>query len=280
MWRGRSNAECICSISLLRHLNFRKTEFQKGCAVHNLGETRSSQQPNHLLLSADTFVRTPLPGMKRCTAIVHASPAIGAKFAQYTAEFEAGGELGSTAAQRFVFVVEGGLKLEAEGKQSELGVGGYAYLPEGSQHRIAAAKSSRAAVIEKRYQALASVASPGVIVSNEDAIASHPLADDPGLQVKCLLPETMSFDFAVNTMVYQPGAALSMVEMHVMEHGLVMLEGGGIYRLGDSWYPVTAGDFVWMGPWCPQWFGAIGKGPAKYLIYKDWNRHPLADGQP
>jgi len=62
------------------------------------------------------------------------------------------------------------------------------------------------------------------------------------------------FDFAVNTMVYQPGAALRMVEMHVMEHGLIMLEGSGIYRLGDSWYPVTAGDFIWMGPWCPQWF--------------------------
>ena len=50
--------------------------------------------------------------------------------------------------------------------------------------------------------------------------------------MKCLLPDDMSFDFAVNTMVYQPGAALSMVEMHVMEHGLIMLEGGGIYRLG------------------------------------------------
>ena len=30
-----------------------------------------------------------------------------------------------------------------------------------------------------------------------------------------------------------------------------------------------------MGPYCPQWFGAIGKRPAKYLIYKDFNRHPL-----
>ena len=28
-----------------------------------------------------------------------------------------------------------------------------------------------------------------------------------------------------------------MVEIHVMEHGLLMLEGGGIYRLGDRWYP-------------------------------------------
>ena len=98
---------------------------------------------------------------------------------------------------------------------------------------------------------------------------------DPDLIVRSLLPDTMAFDFAVNTMTYQPGAALSMVEVHVMEHGLLMLEGGGIYRLDEDWYPVTAGDFIWMGPYCPQWFGAIGKSPAKYLIYKDWNRHPL-----
>jgi (S)-ureidoglycine aminohydrolase len=51
-----------------------------------------------------------------------------------------------------------------------------------------------------------------------------------------------------------------------------MLAGGGIYRLSDHWYPVTEGDFIWMGPYCPQWFGALGKVPAKYLIYKDWNR--------
>jgi (S)-ureidoglycine aminohydrolase len=244
--------------------------------VHKLGETRSSRQSNHLLQTADTFVRAPLPGMKNCVAIVHASPAIGAKFAQYTAEFEPGGELGGTTAQRFLFVIEGGLKLETEGKPSELVTGGYAYLPEGLQHRLTAAKTSRVMVIERPYQALASVEPPRAIVSSEDAVTSHALGDDPDLQVKCLLPDSMSFDFAVNTMTFQPGAALSLVEMHVMEHGLVMLEGGGIYRLGDAWYPVTAGDFIWMGPWCPQWFGAIGKVSAKYLIYKDWNRHPLA----
>jgi (S)-ureidoglycine aminohydrolase len=245
--------------------------------VHNLGRTRSSQQPNHLLLTPDTFVRTALPGTKACSAIVHISPDLGAKFTQYTAEFEAHGELGNTPAQRFIFVIEGEVRVEVEGKTSNLGPRGYAYLPQGLHHRIVAAKTSRAAVFEKHYQALDLVKPPHAIVSSENDIASHPLGDDPGLQVKCLLPDEMSYDFAVNTMVYQPGAALSMVEMHVMEHGLIMLEGGGIYRLGDSWYPVTAGDFIWMGPWCPQWFGAIGKSPAKYLIYKDWNRHPLAD---
>jgi (S)-ureidoglycine aminohydrolase len=157
-----------------------------------------------------------------------------------------------------------------------MGARGYGYLPKGFPHRLSASTATRAAVIEKRYQPLTSVDPPRVLLSHEDSVSSHALGDDPDLQVKCLLPENSSFDFAVNTMTYQPGASLSMVEMHVMEHGLLMLEGGGVYRLGDSWYPVTAGDFIWMGPWCPQWFGAIGKKPAKYLIYKDWNRHPLA----
>jgi (S)-ureidoglycine aminohydrolase len=245
--------------------------------VHNLGQTRSSQKSNHLLITPDTFVRNPLPGMKKCMAIVHAGPAVGARFTQYTAEFEAGGELGSTQSQRFIFVMEGNVTVEINGKRNKLGTRGYAYLPEGLPHRVVSAKTSRVSVIEKPYQALPSIEPPRLIVSNEQDVSSHPLGDDPDLQVRCLLPDQMNFDFAVNTMTFQPGASLSMVEMHVMEHGLMMLEGGGIYRLGESWYPVTAGDFIWMAPWCPQWFGALGKVPAKYLIYKDWNRHPLAD---
>jgi (S)-ureidoglycine aminohydrolase len=161
-------------------------------------------------------------------AVVHAGPAVGARFTEYTAEFEAGGELGPTTAQRFLYVLEGQLKLEVDGRQNELGVRGYAYLPEGAPHRVVSAKPSRAAVIEKHYRPLASFEPPSPIISSEDAVASEPLDGDASLEVKHLLPDTMHFDFAVNSMVYQPGAALSMVEMHVMEHGLLMLEGGGI----------------------------------------------------
>lgn len=243
--------------------------------LSNLGHTRSSHQRNHLLLTPDTFVRTQLPGMKRCAAIVHIGPAMGAAFTEYTAELEAGGELGAASGQRFFYVLEGAITLAVGAKRSELRPRAFAYIPSGLSHRVRATKATRIAVIEKPYLKLRSLKSPRVIVSDEDEVSSHALDGDSELQVKCLLPDEPAFDFAVNTMVYQPGAALSMVEMHIMEHGLIMLEGGGIYRLGDSWYPVTAGDFIWMGPWCPQWFGAIGKVPAKYLIYKDWNRHPL-----
>jgi len=60
-----------------------------------------------------------------------------------------------------------------------------------------------------------------------------------------------------------------------MEHGLLMLGGQGVYRLEDSWYPFEKVDVIWMGPYCPQWFVAMGKTPASYLYYKDVNRSAL-----
>ncbi len=191
--------------------------------MHNLGHTRSAHQRNHLLLTPDTFVRTILPGMKAASAIVHVSPALGAAFTEYTAEFENAGELGETLAQRFLYVIDGAVHLNAVGKDHLLGPHGYAYVPQGVAHQITSREKTRAIVIEKAYIPSSAANASGVIVGSENSIP--------------------------------------------------------IYRLADAWYPVTAGDFIWMGPWCPQWFGAIGKLPAKYLIYKDWNRHPLAGPQ-
>jgi (S)-ureidoglycine aminohydrolase len=208
--------------------------------------------------------------------IVHVSPALGAGFTQYSVEFEGGGSLGVPAGQRFLYVLEGTVTLECGAETYTLVENDYAYVPRGAEHIFRTPQTARAEVIEQKYRPLEGIEAPALLVGHEPSVAAQPLMGDSGLLVRSLLPDTMAFDFAVNTMSYAPGAGLSMVEVHVMEHGLLMLEGGGIYRLDDQWYPVTGGDFIWMAPYCPQWFGAIGKVPAKYLIYKDWNRHPLA----
>jgi (S)-ureidoglycine aminohydrolase len=221
-----------------------------------------------MLLTPETFVRAPLPGMERATAIVHVSPAVGAGFTEYTAEFESAGSMPPASEQRFVYVLEGELKVLGRAlRQDE-----YAYIPAGLDAGLWAVGKSRAVVIEKPYRPLGASKPPGKFLGSERTVTPRPLMDNPDLLVRVLVPEDPSFDFAVNTMTFQPGAALPMVEMHVMEHGLLMLAGGGIYRLGENWYPVAVGDFIWMAPYCPQWFGAIGKTPARYLIYKDWNR--------
>jgi (S)-ureidoglycine aminohydrolase len=199
--------------------------------------------------------------MSKATAIVHVSPRLGARFTQYTVEFEQGGTLGATDQQRFVYVLEGTL--------GELEPGDYAYNPP----TVTASSVARALVIEKPYQSLAGVNAPEPFLGSVARSKPAALLGDPGVQVRPLIPDSPQFDFAVNSMTFDPGAALPMVESHVMEHGLLMIAGGGIYRLGDCWHPVTAGDFIYMAPYCPQWFCAVGKTPAQYIIYKDWNRH-------
>jgi (S)-ureidoglycine aminohydrolase len=173
--------------------------------------------------------------------------------------------------QTFLYVLEGNVRVGGK----DLAANCYVYVPPRSEPEIHASAAARAVVIEKPYRKL-SEEHPTFFSGDERAIEGQALGGDEALQVRCLVPGDAQFDFAVNTMTFEPGASLSMVEIHVMEHGLLMLEGEGIYRLNDRWYPVTAGDFIYMAPYCPQWFAAIGKTPAKYLIYKDWNRHPLA----
>jgi (S)-ureidoglycine aminohydrolase len=108
-------------------------------------------------------------------------------------------------------------------------------------------------------------------------VEGAPFLGDPDAVLKALLPRDTRFDLAVNVFTFRPGATLPLVEVHVMEHGLLVLKGQGVYRLGDDWYPVRKGDVIWMAPFCPQWFVAMGKGPARYLYYKDVNRDPMED---
>ena len=239
--------------------------------MQQLGHTRSARALDHLLQTPETFVRAPLPGMLNGTAIIHAAPALGARFVQYTAELQAGGALSLTDSQRFLYVLDGEVSVDG----TSLGPGGYAYIGPATHVGVTVAASARLAVFEKPYQALEFTLPPAPMHGHEADVAATPLDGDVDIEVRSLIPDDPGFDFRINTMTYYPGAALPRVEIHVMEHGLLMLKGGGIYRLGSSWYPVTEGDFIWMGPHCPQWFAAVGKRPAKYLIYKDWDRHPL-----
>jgi len=238
--------------------------------MHHLGRTRSSYGRDHLLHTPDTFVRAPLPGMTNANAIVHASPAMGAKFTQYTVELESSGRFHLGQAQSFIYILEGSVHFYGETLTPQ----NYAWFPPNHGLVVSAAEAARVLVIEKPHLSL-NGAVPSPLIGDASSIDPEPLLGDDAVQVRHLLPDDFGFDCAVNSMSFAPGATLPMVEIHVMEHGLLMLEGEGIYRLGESWYPVKAGDFIWMAPYCPQWFGALGKVPARYLIYKDWNRHPL-----
>jgi (S)-ureidoglycine aminohydrolase len=246
-----------------------------------LGNSRSRVREDHAMIAPDSFVWTALPDWFKAKGVVLVSPRMGARFVQYLAQMEPGALAAPAASgvERVLFVLEGELIVELEnGDDHSLVPGGYAYLPPAAPNPVWTAGSCRLCVFEKRYVPLRAIAPPVARVGTLEEVKREPFLGDPDALLQVLLPDEPAFDLAVNVFTYKPGATLPAVEVHIMEHGLLMLEGQGVYRLGDEWYPVQAGDAIWMSPYCPQWFVAMGKGHARYLYYKDLNRDPLAPG--
>jgi (S)-ureidoglycine aminohydrolase len=246
------------------------------------GSTRSRVCRDHALICPDSFVPSALPGWDGAKGVILIAPALGARFTQYLALLDDGGTAGPAAAgvERVLYVLDGTVAVRPPGGPDRtLTAGGYAFVPAGVQMPLRATGAARLNVFEKRYAPRPGVAAPKLIIGREQDVEGTPFLGDPDARLQVLLPDEPAFDLAVNVFTYQPGAALPQVEIHVMEHGLLMLAGAGVYRLGGDWYPVSQGDVIWMAAYCPQWFVAMGKTPARYLYYKDVNRDPLG-GEP
>ena len=240
------------------------------------GETRSRFRDNHALMSSDSHERTTLPNWPGSELIFVISPQMGAKFTQYFACMSPGaaGWVPLEVMERFFFVLNGQVDLSVGGRLHKLDPEGYAFVPAGTDHTITSQSDARLVVLERPYVSLTGQSKPTLHVANCNDLNAVPMKGDNMLMLKKLLPEDLSFDCEVNVMDFSPGASLPYVETHFMEHGLLFLDGGGVYRLDDCWYPVEQDDTIWMGPFCLQWFGAIGPENARYLIYKNWNRAP------
>lgn len=243
----------------------------------DLGATRTVVTPNYAFIAPDGHVRTMLPGWQKTHVTTLISPRMGAQFHQYLAHMEANSASGEPPAgvERFIYVVSGKVELVSSGQSSNLQDDDFAFLPAGTAHGLRSKQGAVLNVYEKRYQPHSDADPPSMHIGRSKDVMGEDFLGNPNVQVCKFLPESLSFDMAVNTMTFKPGAPLPFVETHVMEHGLLMLRGSGIYKLEHHWYPITQGDVLWMGPYCPQWFAAIGSEDACYLLYKDTNRDPL-----
>lgn len=242
------------------------------------GSSRSIVTNHYALLTPDGFVTSTLPGWSNADCVIIIAPPLGARFVQLLVTLHANGsgQGHSGGRESFLFVREGSVDVQVANESAQLVAGGYCYIPPGHAYHIqAAAGAPQLVFFERAYVPLAGGAPPAPLFGHEDQVEGQPFLGDEAARLKTLLPDTPAFDMAVNIFTFQPGATLPMVETHVMEHGLLMLQGQGIYRLNSDWHPVQAGDVIWMAPYCPQWFVATGKTPARYIYYKDVNRDPL-----
>ena len=239
--------------------------------------TRSVVKRSHALISPDGYINSVVPGWTGCTVNVIINEQMGARFCQTFVTCAQGAVLeGRTvSSQVFFYVVSGAGKAMVAGETWELSQGHYIYVPPGKEYRLGGMEEGTQLLsFHKVYESLDGVAAPDLLFGIAADVTGAVYLGDAALRLQVLLPDELAFDMAVNIFTYDPGGHLPLVETHIMEHGLLYLQGQGVYRLDQDWYPVKKGDCIWMAPYCQQWFTAMGKEPAVYIYYKNVNRHP------
>lgn len=236
--------------------------------------------PNGVL---SDIVASRLPGWRGARAWILARPMSGfaETFCQMLVEVASGG--GSDApepaedAEAALFVTDGSASVRLGDAETRLTPGGFAFIPAGRPWRIANAGDAplRFHWIRKRFQPAHGLAPPDPIFAQEQEIAPNQMPNADAWSTTLFMdPEDLRHDMAMTIVNFEPGGTIPFEETHVMEHGLAILQGKGVYKLNRDWVEVEAGDFLWLRAFCPQACYAAGPGPFRYLLYKDVNRLP------
>ena len=233
--------------------------------------------------SMTDIVNSRLPFWDGTLLWVLASPIAGfcSTFSHYLVEVEAGG--GSSTpeteegVQSTLFVTAGSLTLTVNGKTHSLVCGSYVYLPPAAEWTLYNTGDKQADFhwFRKPYQYVKGLDEPDVIVVQESDIEAYVMpGSNDGWSTKRFVDKTdLRHDMHITIVSFEPGCVIPFLETHVMEHGLYVLEGKGVYNLNQDWVEVEAGDYMWLRAYCPQACYAGGNGTFRYLLYKDVNRH-------
>lgn len=242
------------------------------------GYNRAVVKRNYAFMPPEGILDSRLPAFDDTIVKFQTAPVMGARFAQYILEIGSGG--GTRKPQRdrlqyFFMVLDGAVDFSCDGTTHALSKGAYAYLPPNSVHEIRnkAEATAKILVLKRPYVRADGFDAPEAIISDIDAVGEINHTGNAGRGWKHLLPvDDMRFDMEMNILSFAPGNYFPAVETHIMEHGLYMLKGQGLYLLENDWHEIWAEDFIWMGSYVPQQFYPTGWEGAAYLLYKDVNR--------
>ena len=249
------------------------------------GFTRSTVRRDYALITPESHVFAKNPLLEGGVTAHLISPAMGANFAMYIARLQVKGRLANprdARIERFVVCLEGNVDVEmqidaggVDRTKRAVNVGEFAYVPANASHAVVNGASGQQAtllVFERRYEIKGITPDYRFGVIEEQEV----LPVDPEVfTLRKLMPDTEEFDFNVHVMDFKPGEHLNVKEVHYNEHGLLLVAGKGIYRLGEDWHPVKAGDAIWMAPFVPQWYAALGSETSRYILYKDTTVDPV-----
>ena len=236
--------------------------------------SRGIRRPSYTLVTPANHYPSRLPAFGDAPVVKLVTPRFApSRIGEYLVALPAGGGTAHAVDpgfETFLYALEGEAAVLAGGGALPLHAGGFAYVPADEVYDISAGdQPARLLIVKRRYEPYTALAAPAMLSGHRD---DEPFAetDVPGFRRRELLPPGHpAFDFNMSLLAFDAGVGLGKVEVHDEEHGLYMTAGGGAYLLEADEHEVTAGDFIYMAPYCPQGFVATGSGPAEYLLYKD-----------
>lgn len=244
-----------------------------------VGFNRGVVKRDYAFMPPEGVLESRLPAFDKTIVRFLTAPVMGARFAQAILEIAPGG--GTRKAQRdhlqhFFIVLSGAVEFSLNGQTTkDFITNSYAYLPpdNGYSIRNTGSEQTRILWLKRPYEPAEDFATPDPILSHVDAVERINHTGNAGRGWQHLLPrDDMRFDMEMNILSFAPGTYFPAVETHIMEHGLYMLRGQGLYLLEKDWHEIWQNDFIWMRSYVPQQFYATGWGEAAYLLYKDVNR--------
>lgn len=231
--------------------------------------------PAHYVIAPENHFGSRLPGFTGTIVKKLTTPRNGsARVAMYLLEIEPGGGTTGPAGagfEHFLYALDAGL----DGVLGDAAPAtAFAFLPAGEAFEISnpTSETLRLLWVKRRYEGVPGVPQPTRQLGVADELEPSP-GSVPGVYRLELLPSLdPSFDFAMSILSFDPGAVFPKVEIHDEEHVLYMLAGRGVYLLDQRHYEVQQDDFIYMAPYCPQYYYPGGLSRSAYLLYKDANR--------
>lgn len=241
--------------------------------------TRAVVKPGlYAVIPPEGLVNNVLPFLDNCRTSIVCSPKMGASFVQYLVTAAKDGGTNAPFAdaegeESFLYVISGSAKAVIEGKTYELTQGGYVYAPPSAGMEFCnTADGETRLLLYKQLYVPYKDKKPYAVAGNVNDIEYRDYDDMANVHIKDLLPVDTNFDMNMHILSFDPGACHPIVETHVQEHGMFILEGEGMYMLDDKWMGIKAEDYVWFGAYAAQCAYGVGRVPFTYIYSKDCNR--------
>lgn len=221
-----------------------------------------------------------IPGIENCQLSIIGSPKMGCSFVQYVGTVTTDGKTSKPFAaeadvESFIYVMdgEGEIIVKVGGESRHLSQGGYAFAPSDKalEFENTGRGDVRILLYKQRYIAAEGM-KPYTVFGNVNDIEEANYMGLPQVFIKDLLPVDINFDMNFHVLSFEPGGCHPFIETHVQEHGAYLLEGEGIYLLGNDWVQTMAEDFIWFGPFTQQACYGTGASRFTYIYSKDCHR--------